>query len=467
MEVLRTSWTLRCDRRNRGARNNGAAMNVSFHGIAIVILVVLPVGCAVEQGDQTEAETDQGPDGHDQGADEQPSEPSTDGSNGDHGSEACFSPPADVCVDSSTLFIYIPQGVVTNGECSYKGDSVFCENGCKDGTCKGNPCAGMPCLSPPENTCADGSTLTSYDPTGKCANGTCSYEASSISCEHGCDNGACNGDPCAGMVCSSPPESTCADSFTLAVYASTGTCADGVCSYTDTTQPCPHGCVDGACRTPTCESAGSVCPNGLTYDVCCTESTLSATCEFVFSDGVRLSGTTAAIGYCAGITDGTYDGNCYGIADDCASAPDQDACEGLAGQEGSPTGCVWSDFLGTCLGARVCSALYTPEQCHSGCYWSERNPEPPHGHGFCAFFGNCVQGRGAHACCTGPDSASDCSWFFEDGTSLRGSSAITGYCLGVTDGAEDGSCTGNGAFCITYYDPVTCRAAAGCTWDAL
>jgi hypothetical protein len=293
----------------------------------------------------------------------------------------CTSPPANSCKDATSLTVYTTPGVCSEGSCSYPSADVPCPLGCEAGSCKGDPCknvtctsppsachknpgtclagscsylpdegkgcndndacttsdkcnasakcAGtpLPCLTPPKNTCKDATTLTSYAKQGSCTSGSgsCSYPKSEVPCSHGCDSaaGACKGDPCAGvscttppspaacytspgtcsdgkcsytyadgktcddgnactigdkcttgkcagspMVCNTPPKSTCKDASTLTVYAAPGTCTNGTCNYTTSTVTCSFGCDSAAgackgdpCATVTCNSP----PNSQCY----------------------------------------------------------------------------------------------------------------------------------------------------------------------------------------------------------
>jgi len=51
------------------------------------------------------------------------------------------------------------------------------------------------------------------------------------------------------MACDTPPASMCANSSTLEVYAATGTCSGGTCSYTPSFVPCSAGCAGAACKS--------------------------------------------------------------------------------------------------------------------------------------------------------------------------------------------------------------------------
>jgi hypothetical protein len=56
-------------------------------------------------------------------------------------------------------------------------------------------------------------------------------------------------DPCSGVNCNLPPEDVCADDSTLLIWGSNGTCNPdtGECDYPLGEKACPHGCEEGKC----------------------------------------------------------------------------------------------------------------------------------------------------------------------------------------------------------------------------
>ncbi len=116
--------------------------------------------------------------------------------------------------------------------------------------------AGLVCDSPPTSTCSDTSTLTTYG-AGACGNGACSYAPINTSCASGCANGACTNNPCAGITCDEPPAATCLDATTRRSYSSAGMCTNGTCSYAPTDTTCMNGCEGGLCSGNAC--AGVSC----------------------------------------------------------------------------------------------------------------------------------------------------------------------------------------------------------------
>ena len=63
-------------------------------------------------------------------------------------------------------------------------------------------------------------------------------------------------DPCAGVMCNTPPQATCSNTTTLISYSATGTCSNGTCSYASTMQTCASGCDGDACVTSATDACG-------------------------------------------------------------------------------------------------------------------------------------------------------------------------------------------------------------------
>ena len=172
---------------------------------------------------------------------------------------SCATAPPNVCKDASYLTVKETPGTCTNGSCVYVEHDEWCAFGCSMGACNGDPCAGISCNMPPTNYCAGPNSRVVYASPGTCSNGTCAYASSQENCANGCVMGVCNGDPCSGVTCNSPPPSTCADANTMVAYAAMGTCSGGTCSYTSSNVVCPAGCMNGACNE--C-STNADCPSG-------------------------------------------------------------------------------------------------------------------------------------------------------------------------------------------------------------
>lgn len=169
----------------------------------------------------------------------------------------CNTPPANTCADATNLTVYNPTGTCAGGQCQYTSSATECAFGCANDSCTGDPCVGVSCNSPPANYCADTTTLAVYDAPGSCDNGSCAYSTHTEFCANGCVNGACMGDPCAGVSCNSPPASFCSGANDLTVYDTPGTCSDGSCNYGNHTEFCTFGCSGGSCMGDPC--AGVTC----------------------------------------------------------------------------------------------------------------------------------------------------------------------------------------------------------------
>lgn len=168
----------------------------------------------------------------------------------------CDTPPDAICVNADLRRFWNAQGVcnAATGACDYVQQEQQCPFGCQDGTCLGDPCAGIVCDSPPSSQC--------FQPVGTCAGGICQYGTVPGSCDDGdpctqgdtCNNGSCAGTP---AVCSTPPAAICADATTLRVYDRAGSCSGGSCEYNATNVACDDNdactvgdnCANGSCRS--------------------------------------------------------------------------------------------------------------------------------------------------------------------------------------------------------------------------
>ncbi len=173
----------------------------------------------------------------------------------------CATAPDYRCLDETTLLVYNPIGYCASSggipECRYADKSVTCENGCENGACKGDPCLHKICFKPPARHC-DGDNVVVWDSIGGCEAGECVYGFQTVSCAGGCENGHCVGtDPCSVMTCNVQPASFCVDGVTLRTYASDGSCDEAVCYYDHTGITCASGCENGQCKEQEC--AGVIC----------------------------------------------------------------------------------------------------------------------------------------------------------------------------------------------------------------
>jgi hypothetical protein len=171
----------------------------------------------------------------------------------------CNQPMPNICEDATHLRAYNTIGTCAAGSCSYASQVIGCT--CVNASCAVDPCANITCASPPGPVCATASTLRTFAAAGTCTNGSCSYAPTDTACAFGCANGACQADPCAGVVCNSPPATFCVDGDTLRRYASSGTCSQGLCSYGSTDTVCADGCSGARCiiiLPPPCFPAGTL-----------------------------------------------------------------------------------------------------------------------------------------------------------------------------------------------------------------
>ncbi|MCA9549860.1 MAG: hypothetical protein KC933_07490 [Myxococcales bacterium] len=168
----------------------------------------------------------------------------------------CDTPPDALCLDASTRRFWNAQGTcnMQNGACEYMQQDQQCPFGCQDGACLGDPCIGVVCNTPPSGQC--------FEQMGTCTNGVCQYGTVPGSCNDAdpctsndtCNNGACTGTP---QACTTPPAAVCTGSNMLEVYDMAGTCSGGACEYTASTITCDDNdvctvgdnCAAGACRS--------------------------------------------------------------------------------------------------------------------------------------------------------------------------------------------------------------------------
>ena len=123
-------------------------------------------------------------------------------------------------------------------------------------------CAAVACDTPPKTTCEDAMSLRVFDALGTCNDGRCFYSPSTEVCDFGCQNGACLSDLCQGVACTNPPPAECVGQTSVRRWGN-GQCqmSDGgaSCRYVPVDSPCDGGeqCFDGTCATstPSCSSA--------------------------------------------------------------------------------------------------------------------------------------------------------------------------------------------------------------------
>ncbi len=193
----------------------------------------------------------------------------TSGSGGSGGMNPCEGvlcdmPPPNEC-DGAGLKVYATVGTCDGGACTYGATTESCPNGCSGGACLGDPCLGVTCNTAPPPTCVDVSTLEVPQEPGTCNGGLCSYMSTLVNCPFGCDADQCEGDPCASVMCNQPAASYCFDADHLRVSDPPGVCdpQDGLCDYPTHDEYCAFGCANGACNNDPC--IGVVCPAKVSY----------------------------------------------------------------------------------------------------------------------------------------------------------------------------------------------------------
>ncbi len=269
----------------------------------------------------------------------------------------CANPPAPTCLNEKTLQVVDPAGTCAAGVCRYASTVVVCAGGCAEGHCLDNPCTGVACTTPPPSQCL-GSTLRTHASVGTCeaSTGACGYAATDTACPNGCASAACLGDPCAGVQCTTPPAPTCVTGTSRKVYSASGTCANGACAYTASTETCAAGqqCDNGACVkvSVACSPAtGSGCCQN---DTCLTLDEQSNTmcgaagsaCAACGSGSACNQGQCASATTCGTMSDGGtvcscqpgYRGDgvtCVAVGDQLALAGEATVCRRARGLNGA------------------------------------------------------------------------------------------------------------------------------------
>lgn len=394
-------------------------------------------------------------------------------SNGDSGDVdpacegvVCDSPPGDVCEDAKSLRTHASAGVCKKGVCAYDSTTEECAYGCDADVCKPNPCIGKTCNNPPANSCL-GDELRIYEQVGTCNSvGECSYSlADTITCEHGCSGGKCNGDPCLGVSCNNPPASHCDGNTHLVVYKAPGTCSEGECSYGSVLTLCEYGCANDVCNGDPCE--GKVCNSPLAsycdadgklvvYEVegtCsshtgqCSYATVDpAYCEYGCSDGRckedpckgKVCNNPPARNCKDAFTARVYpaEGVCVRPAATCSYVPAEIPC---------PYGCVNGVCLncaedGDCAGGQYCKSnscevCDTDSKCGPSCQDCGAGKCHQGSCVECTSDGQCGPGRRcANNACAPCDTAQQC-----------GPSCMS--CSGATPACSGGACVCSGNSC--------------------
>ena len=275
----------------------------------------------------------------------------------------CRRAPPPTCVGENTTRRYEPLGECMEGECVHEFRDDPCTFGCDDttGACRGDPCIGMSCSTPPNNC---------YFANGMCEGGACRFEVNNAGV---CDDGQnctvadrCSEGTCVGLTktCTTPPSALCVDANTRRVFTPQGACnnANGACEYTAQEQHCefgcrPEGCVGDPCAGVTCDTPpASQCyaSMGTCTNGVCSYATVAGACD----DGnACTTGDTCNAGTCAGapVVCNTPP------TPDCAS-PTEARVYNAAGTCSAGT-CVYAPSTRTCDDNNQCT---TGDRCENG-----------------------------------------------------------------------------------------------------
>ena len=303
----------------------------------------------------------------------------------------CDKPPAASCLSSTTRRSYVSPGACSGGTCTYSIQDVTCATGCANAQCQGDACSGVACNTQQPAVCV-GNNLQTYSATGACSGGACTYPSSSMTCTFGCATGACKPDPCASVTCNQPPNPYCSGAVSF-TFAATGTCSAGNCDYPATQTTCPFGCMNGACKPDPCASVvcntppAAFCANASTRRTYSTGLCSGGTCDYsgAYTDtpcsfgcnngscnpdpcaGVNCSATPPPI--CSDATTRhIYSGGGTCSAGVCGSYPSSDQPCNTPPPSTCSAGTLTSfSGTGTCSGAAVCSYSASSSSCMFGC----------------------------------------------------------------------------------------------------
>ncbi len=232
----------------------------------------------------------------------------------------CNTPPSSDCDSGNAFKTYDKMGSCSAGVCTYTEHLIPCS--CAAGKCTTDPCIAVTCASPPDASCKDADTLTTYAASGTCDAGSCSYAPKDKACDFGCSNGACKPDPCVGKTCSTPPATTCKNASTQTTYAATGSCSAGTCSYTptdkvcDTNQQCAGAGPCAVCKADaSCGASCSACAAG---NPKCKDLGATSKCVACLAD-VDCSGSSPVCDTMANVCVAAR--SCIGLAKTCGAPP--------------------------------------------------------------------------------------------------------------------------------------------------
>lgn len=330
----------------------------------------------------------------------------------DCGFVTCNEPPSDVC-EGSIAVQYPALGTCEEAtvECTYAAVRTDCaERGdaCVDGACA-PLCDGVVCNTPPVNFC-DGTTSVAFAAVGVCSGGVCDYEETRQDCTSlglECIDGLC-GQACEDSTCVNPPNDTCSDDNTEAIFYE----RQGACDETDECSYVESGRVNCAELGQVCVNAACV-PDPLCDGVSC-EVPPPATCEADVA--VEFLAGDCALGAC---NYGRIETNCALAGQVCESGSCENFCDIAVCNEPPDSFCegdtaFFYPVIGECSDIDGCSYDPLPVDCGA--------------RGEICFDGACVADECFDALCTAPPETTECL-----GDVVYGPQPI-GYCA-------DGACT--------------------------
>jgi hypothetical protein len=264
------------------------------------------------------------------------------------------------------------------GNCTFTETPENCTYGCNAiaGACNPDPCLGVTCATPP-NGC--------YATAGSCSLGDCTYFpddalpcSDGVACTTGdhCVSGACTSEP---VVCD-PKVPVCSDPDTSRTFADGACGTDGACAWAPTDTPCAYGCVvaTGLCNGDPC--AGVVCDTP--PDAChlAAGSCSGGTCTYGFKPrgagcddlvSCTLTDECDGAGACAGTPlacNTPPNAQCWDAAGICTAGTCDYTTKALATPCTDANPCTLDDACnagGTCVGTqKTCDAL--PPACVDG-----------------------------------------------------------------------------------------------------
>lgn len=273
-------------------------------------------------------------------------------------------PPPPFCDAEGRAVTPRSECVASTGECRATQRAESCGDGqrCRDGVCEADPCAGVVCDTPPPGTC-EGFVATPILPEGVCDEGVCNYAAGeAIDCAGSglfCAHGVCvSDDPCDGVVCT-PPEARTCDGNT-SVELTRGRCVGaGECAFTEVRVSCTASrqvCVAGDCVDPTldCETLCSPSPAAVCEGDVAVSFSLPSSCETGCAHPRSETDCRASGRYCSA-------GECV-VTDPCVGT----VCESPPGPRCDGEVVVRSQPTGVCGAGGVCTYGELRSDCAAG-----------------------------------------------------------------------------------------------------